>query len=376
MTSHTKNRTMSIFILFSALPLACHSDYQIMARKPDIDPADVTNCDFEPISSTRMSRFLCNPVFTQTDEAWNNGVSSIGFHVTEVLGHPFFQIWYTSRTVDSYGVGYAVSDNGMEWTVHPSNPIMTSTEGEWDQDALEGQIVTWDSKREAYIMAYQGVTLGVDDFDDGTWGLGIATSTDGVLWNKQPQNPVIDFINDFTLEFNQRPCWPLTLKITDTGYTGYIASSTIGSGNACNIYSLSSNDLIQWELNSETPILTAGFSYDRLGFADAAVVEWQNTETDEKTLYMFYVGYADLINQGNHAVVADTSVGLATSTDNGQSWEKRAMPFPIQQTEIGQITSIGAKIIGSRIHLWIGDTYNNNGAIGYFYYEPDIEPHE
>ena len=38
-------------------------------------------------------------------------------------------------------------------------------------------------------MTYQGVTLGVDDFDEGTWGLGIASSKDGVAWEKRSENP-------------------------------------------------------------------------------------------------------------------------------------------------------------------------------------------
>jgi len=357
--------------------LSCHSDYEIIARKPDVDPADVTNCGFEPIPSTKMSRFQCNPVFTQTDEGWNQGIASAAFHVTEVLGHPFYQIWYTSRSEDSYGLGYAVSDNGIEWQTHPANPIIIPTAGAWDQDALGAQVVVWDSSMESYIMAYQGVTLGADDFDYGIWGLGIATSRDGVNWEKKTENPVIDFLQDFRFDAEQRPCWPLTLNVTETGYTGYIASATVGGGNACNLYSLSSTDLIQWDFDSEEPILAAGFSYDRLGFADATVVEWIDSDSEEKTLYMFYVGFTDLINQGNYSLVSGTSLGLAISTDNGQTWEKSPNnPFPIQQTEQGEITSVGAKRVGSRIHLWVGDRYDGAGAIGYFYYEPDIEAHE
>ena len=366
----------SVSLLFS-LNLACASDYEIVAKKPDIDPSDVTDCSFEPIVGTKMSRYICNPVFAQTNEAWNQGLSSVAFHATEVLGHPFYQLWYTSRSESSYGLGYAVSDNGIEWKTHPSNPIIIPTAEQWDQDSMAGQIVLWDQKTEEYVMAYQGVTLGNDDFDYGTWGLGIATSSDGVHWEKHSGNPVINFLNDFVTEAGQRPCWPLTLKRSDEGYTGYIASATVGGGNACNMYALSTTDLVRWEFKSETPILSAGFSFDRLGFSDAAIVEWVDSNTGNKTLYMFYVGFADLIAQGNHSVVSDSRLGLAISTDDGESWEKSPNnPFPVQQTEMGNISSVGAKRIGSRIHLWVGDSYEGSGAIGYFYYEPEIDPHE
>ncbi len=366
-----------IFILFASL-FSCESDYDIVPRLPDIDPSEITACDFVPIANSRLSRYRCNPIFPNTNDQWSSGIGSVSFHVTEVLGHPFYQIWYVQYNEDEsfYGLGYAVSDNGIDWTPHPSNPLIEKDPSAWDQDYMGSQVVFWDSLRSEYVMAYQGVTFGADEFSSGTWGLGIATSPNGVEWAKSADNPVLNFIDDFSYDAEVRPCWPLTLRATESGYTGYVSASIMGSNGSCQMYEYFSPDLVNWQVYSESPVLYTGFSYDRMGFSDATVVEWVDPQTEEKSLYMFYVGFSDVIDHQGYYEAKDTSLGLAISYDDGQTWEKHQdNPLPVNLTTVGEISSIGARVIGSRIHLWVGDQYNDTGAIGYFYYEPGIAPH-
>jgi hypothetical protein len=366
------------FDLYLLLSTGCSSDYEIVAQKPNIDPADITTCDFNPIETTRFHEYSCNPILQE--ELWGQGIVSVGFSVTEVQGHPFYQIWYNSSDIEnlSYGLGYAVSTDGTNWTHHPSNPVLTSSPDTWDQDAMSSHIVFWDRETSQYVLAYQGVTLGVDDFDYGSWGMGIATSPDGSTWTKHEQNPVIDFIDDFyrTADAQIRPCWPLTIQPTENGYTGYISASIVGSNTACQMYTLQSTNLIDWSIVSEIPILTSGFSSDRMGFVDASVVEWIDPDSQQKILYMFYVGFSEFSNQGNYQTVVDSKLHIAISYDNGLTWEKdENNPVPIHRSSPASILSVDARVVGSRIHLWVGDMYNNVGGIGYFYYEPNIEPH-
>ena len=111
-------------------------------------------------------------------------------------------------------------------------------------------------------------------------------------------------------------------------------------------------------------------------FVDAAVVEWNNPDPQQKILYMFYVGFSEFSNQGNYQAVFDSKLHIAISYDNGLTWEKdENNPVPIHRTSPASILSVDARVVGSRIHLWVGDMYNNVGGIGYFYYEPNIEPH-
>ena len=87
---------------------------------------------------------------------------------------------------------------------YPNNPLFEVDPTAWDQDSIAGQVIVWDPLEKEYVMAYQGFTLGTGEFDfetfetdNGIWGLGIATSPDGVTWTKSARNPVINFTEDF-----------------------------------------------------------------------------------------------------------------------------------------------------------------------------------
>ena len=419
------------------LTMACGPDYEIKGIKPDVDPGDVTDCAFTPISGSQMSSYDCNPVFTNTGESWGRDVGSVGFHVTEVLGHPFYQMWYTSSATNSFGgvsMGYAVSSNGTDWTPHPSNPLMSSDPTGWDKDSIGSQVVLWDHIDQQYILAYQGITLA------GIWGLGIATSPDGVAWSKSPQNPVIDFTtyslgeqdlwNYFCSEFvsdsyicdiyglsysafqpqhNVSPCWPLSITISERGsLRGYIAGSDareaiqgvynwakleqdlwdamytgaevyLESGSnpaSCQVYSMDGADANTWFLSEAAPVLPSGNSYDKKGVVAASVVEYTDPETEQTTHYMFYAGFEEWLMFESYNSSYKSSFNVATSTDGGVTWTKDPNnPIPINRTNPGEISSVGAQVVGSRILLWVTDNYDGESAVGYYYYEPGIPAH-
>lgn len=361
---------------------ACASDYELKGKRPDVDPGDVTDCPFTPISGTQVSSYDCNPVFTNTGENWGGDVGSIGFHVTEVLGHPFYQMWYTSSSSSSFGgisMGYAVSSNGTDWTPHPSNPLLSTDPSGWDKDSIAGQVVVWDPIDSHYVMAYQGFTLGTNEFDPGVWGLGIATSPDGKNWTKSARNPVINFTTDFDILFGGaliQPCWPLTITITERGaLKGYIAAAKaeeafLGMEAACHIYEMNGLDAETWIINDQRPVMEANTSYDTMGVASAAVVDFDGM------LYMFYVGFTDWVQFTGYQSAQNLTLNLATSADGGGTWTKDPNnPIPVNLTNPGQISDVGAQVVGSRILLWVTDSYEGENSVGYFYYEPDIESH-
>ena len=369
-------------VIFCGVSLSCASDYELKGAPPDVNPGDVTECDFSPVSGTQLSSYDCNPVFTKTNESWGDDVGSIGFHVTEVLGHPFYQMWYTSSSSSNFGdiaMGYAVSSNGTDWSPHPSNPLLSTDPSGWDKDSIAGQVVVWDPIESQYVMAYQGFTLGTNDFDPGVWGLGIATSPDGINWTKSPRNPVINFTTDFDIFLGGasiQPCWPLTITITDRGaFKGYIAAAKaedvwLGAQAACHIYEMNGVDAETWIINDQFPVMEGNTSYDQMGVASASVVEF------EDKLYMFYVGFTDWVQYSGYQSAQNLTLNLAVSSDGGSTWVKDANnPLPINLTTPGMISDVGAQVIGSRIHLWVTDTYDGVNSVGYFYFEPNQEAH-
>ena len=91
---------------------------------------------------------------------------------------------------------------------------------------------------------------------------------------------------------------------------------------------------------------------------------------------MFYVGFTDWVQYTGYQSAQNLTLNLATSTDGGGTWTKDPNnPIPVNLTSPGQISDVGAQVVGSRILLWVTDSYEGENSVGYFYYEPNIESH-
>lgn len=386
-------RTASSSVLALLLLSSCATDYELQGERPNVDPGEVTECGFTGISGTRISRYDCNPVFTTTGENWAGEIGSVAFHTTEVLGHPFYQIWYigwpTGANYGQYSMGYAVSGDGTNWDSHPSNPMVSSMGNEtWDTDIMDGLQVVWDDAGSQYVAAYQGANIGTDAFlDPSFFGMGILTSPDGVTWTRHPSNPVMDFSD--VLSAGPRPCWPLSLTAQNGGFVSYIAASDpnydplsdpdcddpfgLGMGDpcvpACEVYAASSTDLANWGV-ANAATLRASQWYESKGMAAAAVAQLDGV------FYMFYISFERWVSSGADIVTADgIHFNMATSVDGGATWIKDPMN-PLDQiamTSPAQARSVGAQTVGSRVHFWVGDTYSEGSGVGYFILEPDLE---
>ena len=62
-------------------------------------------------------------------------------------------------------------------------------------------------------------------------------------------------------------------------------------------------------------------------------------------------------------------MGMATSPD-GNTWTKTGGVIPVHQTNSGDVTSVAAHTVGSRIHLWITDEYDGQDGVGYYLFDP------
>ena len=69
------------------IPLICLScsEYELTAKRPDVDPGTITECDFSPVEGTPIRAYDCNPVFTATNEDWTDGVGGWRCHRDAVL---------------------------------------------------------------------------------------------------------------------------------------------------------------------------------------------------------------------------------------------------------------------------------------------------
>lgn len=343
------------------LLLAACSEYDIVGGPVDVDPGEVTECGFTQVEDSDVWAYDCNPVFTSTGEGWAPTIDNTTFLVTEVLGHPFYQLWYTGVPdgdgMGSYGLGYAVSAEGTDWVPHPDNPQLTEPDADaWDASSMDAMQVVWDPASEQYVMLYQGLNEA-----QGNLGLGVATSADGLDWARFPMNPVLDLTAPS--DGLDGWCWPLGLDLGPVvGFTGYIAGVPRG-GDTCEVYTLDAADITAWEPSADK-VLPAGAEgeFDDKGFVSIAVAELDGER------HLFYAGFGDWERNGAYMSSRHHFLGMARERDG--RWVKEGGPIPIHQTEEGEVVAVAARTVGSRIHLWVTDRWGDRSGVGYFLFDP------
>lgn len=355
--------------LFTALFLAtsgCTPDYELTPEAPDVDPGDVTECDFTRVGTSSFYEYDCNPVFTTSGEPWAPSIGSTTFHTTYVSGHPFYQLWYVGGPeVDygNYGLGYAVSTNGTDWQPYSGNPLyQVNDPNAWNASGTDAVQVVYDPYVGSYVMIYQGFNIPA-----GIWRMGVATSDDGLRWDHF--EPPLDLTQGLG-EVDQW-CWPLGLELgPNHGYQGFIAggSAQLGQSSKCEVYQLYADNPWSWQ-PSVTKVLPVGYDgeWDDTGVISVDI-EWLGGNG-----LMFYVGFSDWELHDGYVSSLHQYMGWAIS-DDGVHWSKQGI-VPIHKTADGQVGAVAANKVGRRIHLWVTDTYTDEGGgeetgIGLFLFDP------
>jgi hypothetical protein len=96
-----------------------------------------------------------------------------------------YEMWYTAESWATAGprIGYAWSDDGLNWTKSPHNPVLAGTTGTWEAGVSTYPAVIREGATD-YKMWYQAGASGEQAF-------GQATSNDGITWAKCHSNPIL-----------------------------------------------------------------------------------------------------------------------------------------------------------------------------------------
>jgi predicted GH43/DUF377 family glycosyl hydrolase len=160
-----------------------------------------------------------------------------------------YKMWYSGNDGSVGRIGYATSTDGISWNKDSlNNPVLEPDVGQWDGNFAHMCTVIKDGS--TYKMWYSGA----NDFMT-SHRIGYATSTDGITWVKYAGNPVLEPVHAGTWD-DVQVWFPYVVKEGSTyrmwygGYDGY--STRIGYATSL--------DGISWQVQDDNPVLDLGGS--------------------------------------------------------------------------------------------------------------------
>ncbi len=161
-----------------------------------------------------------------------------------------WHMWFTGQARGYSFIGYAVSDDGMNWKRVSDQPVLYS-ERPYEGPSVMNPYVIWDEKQQLYRMWY----AAGEQYEPNV--LAYATSKDGIHWDKLPANPIFNGFKDQAYESDR--VGGCQVVIADGWhYMFYIGYEDIDTARIC--VARSKNGITGWERNPHSPIVspTAG----------------------------------------------------------------------------------------------------------------------
>ncbi len=229
-------------------------------------------------------RYEDNPIFFPQPGTW---YSSLITHLTILQEGGRFRAWFTGGTGFDQNppIGYAESADGISWSP-ASEPVMdVGPPGSWDSALVAPGAVLREGKE--YRMYYWGGS----NFDFSTWKIGLATSDDGLHWEKHPSNPIFEGDLD---SWDWGVLEPNIVKLGGTYYMLYQ-----GNGDGARIGLATSPDGISWQRVGEEPFFGNGVSGS-----------WDSKWTEGPTLVQINDGWL-MYYMGNPPELPIAQIGVA-----------------------------------------------------------------
>ena len=207
--------------------------------------------------------------------------------VNSVLFHDgIYKMWYEGHN----GFGYATSVDEINWIKDTlNNPVLLpGPPGSWDEMEIANASVIF--VEDTFHMWYSGIAADNDN------RIGHAISLDGINWEKDTANPVLDLGNPGSLDDHE-----LIHPFVMYAYNKYWMYYNGHDGTTQRIVLATSTNKVDWDRYYLNPILSPGpEEWDSYELGPMCVVVYQDT------FHMFYTGLKQ-----------DTTVriGYAFSTD-------------------------------------------------------------
>ncbi len=273
-----------------------------------------------------------------------------GFINDVVFDGSTYHMWFAGLESSGYWwhIGHATSTDGVEWTKDPANPVLRSGEpGEWDDWGLSGVAVVHDGTQfHMWYTGWQG------DVSDNSFRAGYATSPDGSVWTKHPDNPVMEVGSPGS--WDDHGVSPAAIIVEgDTYYMWYEGARGNGLYGETKIGYAESSDGLHWTKRLE-PVLDLG-TYP--GAWDPQTVGNFDVTFDGSIYHLWYTGGADTSS------FVWLRIGYAFSSD-GIEWKKHE-DNPVMRSDGPDLQAPRVVFDGSTWHMWYNSWDGSVALISY-----------
>ena len=173
-----------------------------------------------------------------------------------------YKMWYEGHDGQDSRIGYAISDDGAVWTkVDSVSPVLDlGPSGSWDDTRVGLPSVQYDGT--IYRMWYRGY--------DGTTGrIGYATSPDGVAWTKDSLNPVLGLGPSGSWD-DRHVRTPVVLMLDDTTFFMWYNGSLPGPSSRIGL--ATSKDGVGWDKWDTNPVMDIGTGWESVAIFPESVI--------------------------------------------------------------------------------------------------------
>jgi predicted GH43/DUF377 family glycosyl hydrolase len=227
------------------------------------------------LSQSVWTRYAGNPVLPVQNGLTHLFFPSVMYDATQHV----YKMWFVTDDGTGNCISYALSNDGVNWTLYSGNPVMTKGQsGDFDSYSISGPCVIFNGT--TYVMYFGANT------SSSAASIGMATSSDGIHWTKREQ-PVLSGTPG---TWNAYAVYHPSVYFDGDKYYMWYTASPSGVGLA------TSTDGIAWTNDVNNPILTASST----GW-DSQIVGASSVVKIGATFYMFYLGTADIGR--NHLII-------------------------------------------------------------------------
>jgi uncharacterized repeat protein (TIGR01451 family) len=286
-----------------------------------------------------IAKYGANPVFSVG--TWGTWDDDDVYGPVVLLQDGIYMMWYTGDDGSSPSqIGLATSPDGINWTRHGSNPVLSPSAG-WETNGVRvGSVISHGGQ---YHMWYHGY--------DSNWvsRIGYASSPDGISWAKSGSNPVLNVGTSTSWESDDVRRAAVTV-ISDTFHMWY----TGNDGTVSRLGHATSSNGVSWTKDGANPIIENGSigTWDWLGAYGPSIIKFGNE-------YMLWYS--------GETLPLAWQTGYATS-DDGINWTRGRMALPEGGSGTFDVYSADyASVLldGNGLHLWYSGLDANRYTIGY-----------